>query len=58
VLVTEWAEFLHLDWAKVKDLMRRPLIIDGRNALDGETLTRMGFVYEGIGIPNAGSGAG
>ena len=55
VLVTEWAEFLHLGWGEAKDLMRRPLIIDGRNALDGETLTSLGFVYEGVGIPIAGS---
>ncbi len=58
VLVTEWDEFLHLRWAEARDLMRRPLIIDGRNALDGETLTRLGFVYEGIGIPKPGSAAG
>ncbi|MBU2604231.1 MAG: UDP-glucose/GDP-mannose dehydrogenase family protein [Actinobacteria bacterium] len=51
VLVTEWAEFVHLDWAGAKDLMRRPLLIDGRNALDGETLVGLGFTYEGVGIP-------
>ena len=38
VLVTEWDEFLSLDWAQVKDSMARPIVIDGRNALDGQKL--------------------
>lgn len=49
VLVTEWKEFLELDWAQVKEAMARPIVIDGRNALDRVALTRMGFTYEGIG---------
>jgi UDPglucose 6-dehydrogenase len=49
VLVTEWSEFLDLDWAAVKRHMARPIVIDGRNALDGEALVRLGFDYEGIG---------
>ena len=51
VLVTEWGEFVHLDWAAARDLMRRPLVIDGRNALDGEALVALGFTYEGMGMP-------
>lgn len=51
VLVTEWPEFVHLDWARLKGTMRRPVIIDGRNALDGETLLGLGFTYEGVGVP-------
>ena len=49
VLVTEWEEFLGLDWAAVKELMSRPIVIDGRNALDGASLAAMGFIYEGVG---------
>jgi UDPglucose 6-dehydrogenase len=49
VLVTEWSELLALDWAKVKVIMAQPVIIDGRNALDGAELQRLGFTYEGIG---------
>ncbi len=49
VLVTEWEEFLGLDWAAVKELMSRPIIIDGRNALDGAALAAIGFTYEGVG---------
>jgi UDPglucose 6-dehydrogenase len=53
VLVTEWAEFVDLDWGALKDLMARPLVIDGRNALDEQSLHALGFVYEGIGTQSA-----
>ena len=49
VLVTEWKEFLELDWAAARGLMARPIVIDGRNALDGEALEGLGFTYEGVG---------
>jgi len=49
VLVTEWSEFAELDWAAVAERMARPLLIDGRNALDPEKLRGAGFQYEGIG---------
>jgi UDPglucose 6-dehydrogenase len=49
VLVTEWAEFSRLDWLEAKRVMRRPLLIDGRNFLDPEALTGAGFDYEGVG---------
>jgi UDPglucose 6-dehydrogenase len=50
VLVTEWPEFAELDWAgEVKRRMRFPLVVDGRNFLDRETLVAAGFTYEGIG---------
>ena len=47
--MTEWAEFAELDWAGLKDRMRVPLIVDGRNFLDREGLLEAGFSYEGIG---------
>jgi UDPglucose 6-dehydrogenase len=49
VLVTEWPEFAELDWPEVKERMRVPLIVDGRNFLDREALIEAGFTYEGIG---------
>jgi UDPglucose 6-dehydrogenase len=50
VLVTEWPEFAELDWEnEVKQLMKTPLIVDGRNFLDREKLTAAGFTYEGVG---------
>jgi UDP-glucose 6-dehydrogenase len=49
VLVTEWAEFLELDWAAVADRMAGRLIVDGRNALDPAAVRAAGLTYEGIG---------
>mgnify|MGYP001109297986 CR=1 FL=1 len=50
VLVTEWDEFLNLDYKKVKNLMKFSNIIDGRNFLNKEKLQDIGFKYLGIGI--------
>ncbi|MBD2345975.1 UDP-glucose dehydrogenase family protein [Anabaena subtropica] len=49
VLVTEWQQFSSLDYAKMAQLMSNPVIIDGRNFLDPETLVRAGFQYVGVG---------
>jgi UDPglucose 6-dehydrogenase len=49
VLVTEWPEFRELDWAGAKASMRKPLVVDGRNFLDGDLLEKAGFTYEGVG---------
>jgi UDPglucose 6-dehydrogenase len=49
VLVTEWPEFVELDWADVASRMRGDLVIDGRNALRGDRVTAAGLAYEGIG---------
>jgi UDP-glucose 6-dehydrogenase len=49
VLVTEWPEFLELDWRAVAQAMAGNLVIDGRNALDPEAIRAAGLVYEGIG---------
>jgi UDPglucose 6-dehydrogenase len=49
VLVTEWPEFLQLDWSKVAEAMAGKLIVDGRNVLDPKALAAAGLTYEGIG---------
>lgn len=49
VLVTEWQEFLELNWKKIKRIMRRPNVFDGRNFLDSKKLKKLGFAYRGIG---------
>ncbi len=49
VLVTEWKEFLKLDYGKMAKLMTNPVIIDGRNFLDREALEAVGLRYLGIG---------
>ena len=56
VLVTEWPEFREIDWVGAAARMARPLIIDGRNFLDAESLEAAGFVCEGIGRAPRGSG--
>jgi len=48
-LVTEWPQFKSLNFKKVKKSMNNPLIVDGRNALEGEKLKAMGFEYHGMG---------
>lgn len=48
VLVTEWAQYLELDWAKFVGLMRTPIILDGRHALSAERMARLGYKYLAI----------
>jgi UDPglucose 6-dehydrogenase len=57
VLVTEWPEFLELDWRDVKRLMRGTTVIDGRNALDPRAIAAAGLNYEGIGRPTLPAGS-
>jgi UDPglucose 6-dehydrogenase len=52
VLVTEWPEFAKLDWGEAAKRMNTPLVVDGRNFLDGEALRDAGITYESIGRPS------
>jgi UDPglucose 6-dehydrogenase len=49
VLVTDWQEFSELDYALLASKMTNPIMIDGRNYLNPETLINAGFTYIGIG---------
>ncbi|MEM8778872.1 MAG: UDP-glucose/GDP-mannose dehydrogenase family protein [Cyanobacteria bacterium P01_G01_bin.49] len=49
VLVTDWKQFLELNYGKMAQLMINPVIIDGRNFLDRSKLEHAGFNYVGIG---------
>ena len=49
VLVTDWQEFLKLDYQKMARLMAHPVMIDGRNCLDAKALREAGFHYLGVG---------
>ncbi len=49
LIVTEWDEFKELDFGRIKKLLKRPLIIDGRNIYEPEAMERLGFTYIGIG---------
>jgi UDPglucose 6-dehydrogenase len=48
-LVTEWNEFREPDFERMKALMRRPAVFDGRNVFNPRHLEELGFHYEGIG---------
>ena len=50
LLVTEWREFIDLDWQGAKELMTEPfVVVDGRNCLQKEKLLNLGFDYTGFG---------
>jgi UDPglucose 6-dehydrogenase len=48
-IVTEWPEYAQLDWSRVRSLMRRPVLVDGRNCLDPAEMAGRGFHYHSIG---------
>ena len=49
VIVTEWNDFRHPDFERMKKLLKRPLVIDGRNIYDPERMKQLGFEYHSIG---------
>jgi UDPglucose 6-dehydrogenase len=49
VIVTEWLEFRNPDFARLKSMLRRPIIVDGRNLYDPAKLHGLGFSYHGLG---------
>ena len=53
VIVTEWREYRNPDFARLKQALRRPLIVDGRNLYEGTRLAELGFTYDCIGRPLA-----
>jgi UDPglucose 6-dehydrogenase len=49
LLITEWPEFQDVNWSRLASVMRRPLVVDGRNVLDRAEILWHGFEYCGIG---------
>ncbi|HEY5767724.1 MAG TPA: UDP-glucose/GDP-mannose dehydrogenase family protein [Candidatus Udaeobacter sp.] len=49
IIATDWNEFANVDLAVLKDKMRTPIVFDGRNLLDPETMRQFGFNYYSIG---------
>jgi UDPglucose 6-dehydrogenase len=49
VVCTEWNEFKQLDLARVKACMRRPIMVDGRNIYEPQTMLDLGFTYRAVG---------
>jgi len=50
VLTTEWRQYQNPDFEKLKSLMKRPLLLDGRNIWSTYGLRSQGFLYEGVGV--------
>ncbi len=50
-LVTEWNDFRHPDFDRMKRLMNKPVIFDGRNVFDPALVRGLGFTYFGVGRP-------
>jgi UDPglucose 6-dehydrogenase len=51
VIVTDWNEYRHPDFERIKEALRRPVIIDGRNLYALDRMQRLGFIYHSIGRP-------
>lgn len=55
-LLTEWDEFVRTDLRRLQTIMRRPILIDGRNVFKEEDLAGTSFVYYSIGRPSLNQG--
>jgi len=49
VVVTDWNEYRHPDFGRIKTLLRRPIVIDGRNLYDPAKMRSLGFTYSSVG---------
>lgn len=49
LVVTEWKEFKELDWSKIKELLKEPVVFDGRNLLKPKTMKEIGYKYYSVG---------
>jgi UDPglucose 6-dehydrogenase len=58
LILTEWKEFRSPDFDRIRELLRQPLIFDGRNMFAPAVVTQAGLEYHGIGRPVGGPGAG
>jgi UDPglucose 6-dehydrogenase len=53
VVVTDWNEYRHPDFERVKRALKQPVIVDGRNLYDVEKMRELGVRYHSIGRPSA-----
>ncbi len=51
LVITEWNEFKQLNMERIRDLMREPVLLDGRNVYEPAEMRRLGFRYYGVGRP-------
>jgi UDPglucose 6-dehydrogenase len=52
LILTEWDEFRNLDLQRIRDLLRYPIVIDGRNLLHPELMREHDFLYLSMGRPD------
>ncbi len=57
VVVTDWNEFKQLDLERLRQLMRLPVLLDGRNIYQPQLMHQLGFIYRGIGRGNTHGGS-
>ena len=50
VILTEWDVFRNMDIQKIKNLLKTPIIFDGRNIFEREKMEELGFIYIGVGV--------
>ena len=50
IVVTEWKEFLTLDFNEMISLLKTPIFFDGRNQFDKQRMEELGFEYYQIGV--------
>jgi len=48
-IATEWSQFKKINWKKIKNLLKKPIVVDGRNLLDPAKMKKLGFRYVGVG---------
>ena len=53
VIATDWNEYRHPDFNRIRQSMRRPIVIDGRNLYEPKRMQTLGFTYDSIGRPAA-----
>ena len=52
-IITDWNEYRHPDFERMRSLLRRPVIVDGRNLYAADRMQELGFEYYSIGRPDA-----
>ena len=54
LIATEWSEFRTPDYAKIKQALKAPVIFDGRNLYNLDTMKKTGFYYQSVGRATVG----